>query len=304
VITKKAQNKNCFKREWIYTDSARDAWSLIIEQYKVLKPNGKILLPSYIGWSANEGSGIFDSVLNSGLEYDFYDLGLHLEINVEDLKQKVATDKSQLVLLVHYFGFIDVSYIPITNWLSENNIYFVEDCAHAWLTDLIGGRCGRKGNYTFYSLHKLLPVSTGGIMVNNTPADIDNNRKINPFFELNFDLFSIYNVRRSNYQYLSGLLADLPGIKVIYKKLDEGICPQTLPVIVENYDRDKLYFEMNECGFGMVSLYHTMIKVLDDCPYESASILSKKIINFPIHQDENNEQLDKMVIQLKKILNA
>ncbi|TDE29154.1 hypothetical protein E0I61_08280 [Flavobacterium ranwuense] len=301
MISKQAVNIDHFKRSWSYTDSARNAWSEIIEKYKENNPNGKILLPSYIGWSANEGSGIFDSVLKSGLEYDFYCLGLHLEVEVADLKEKVLQNPNQLILLVHYFGFVDSNYKEITNWLLENNVFFVEDCAHAWLSDLIGGTCGRKGNYSFYSLHKLLPISTGGIMVNNSFAGNKNN---NPFFELNYDLLSIYTIRRSNYKYLLNLLRDIDGIDALYKDLEDGICPQTLPVIVEDYDRTSLYHEMNNTGFGMVSLYHTMIEQLDGFQSEAAAVLSHKIINFPIHQDVTESDIDEMVLELKKILNA
>lgn len=301
MISKIAINKDRFKRSWSYTDSARNAWSEIIEKYKEDNPKGTVLLPSYIGWSANEGSGIFDSVVKSGLEYDFYSMGLHLEIDVADLKKKVLQNPNQLILLVHYFGFIDSKYEEITNWLLENKISFVEDCAHAWLSDLIGGACGRKGKYSFYSLHKLLPLGTGGIMVCNT--DI-NDKGINPFFELNYDLLSIYTIRRSNYKYLLNLLKDIEGIAVLYKDLEDGICPQTLPVIVQNYDRNSLYHEMNNLGFGMVSLYHTMIKQLNGFSSEAASVLSKKIINFPIHQDVSESDIDNMVSELKKIINA
>lgn len=302
MITKKAQDQKHLKREWNYTASARDAWSDIIEKYKVLHSNGRILLPSYIGWSANEGSGIFDSVVKSGVEYDFYELGLHLEINFEDLKHKISEQENQLILLVHYFGFMDSKYEEITDWLLENNVFFVEDCAHAWLTDLIGGVCGRRGAFSFYSLHKLLPISEGGIMVDNNPDEKGGNS--NPFFDLNYDLFRIYTIRRANYTYLANLLKEIKGIEILYKNLEEGVCPQTLPVIVENYDRTTLYYKMNESGFGMVSLYHTMIDNLENSPSLAANVLAKKIINFPVHQDVDENDIDEMVAELKKILNA
>lgn len=302
MITKKAQNQHKYKREWILTDSAREAWSLIIEKYKILNPNGKILLPAYIGWSSNEGSGIFDSVIKSGLEYDFYNLTINLTIDIEDFKSKAIQDNHQLVLLVHYFGFVDAKYNEITNWLTEKEMFYVEDCAHAWLTDLIGGACGRKGAFSFYSLHKLLPLSTGGIMVNNTTENTDNSN--NPFFGLDYDLFSIYSIRRSNFNYLTKLLKDVNGITLIYDELDEGICPQTLPVIVEKFDRTTLYQKMNDKGFGMVSLYHTMIKQLENSKSEAATTLSQKIINFPLHQDVSKQDIDEMVDELKRILNA
>ncbi|SED67560.1 dTDP-4-amino-4,6-dideoxygalactose transaminase [Tenacibaculum sp. MAR_2010_89] len=304
MITKKALNKELYKREWILTNSAREAWSKIIQEYKIFNPKGKVLLPSYIGWSSNEGSGIFDSVSNSGLDYDFYDLGVKLEINFEDLKIKINENDEPLVLLVHYFGFIDVKYDEITSWLTDNNVFFVEDAAHAWLTDLIGGKSGRKGNFSFYSLHKLLPLSKGGMMVSNMPKNNKEISKINPFVELNYDLLSIFNIRRANYKYLCSLLKDLSGIEIVYEKLEDGICPQTLPIIIKNYNRDNLYEEMNEAGFGVVSLYHTMINDLESNKSLASSVASKKIMNLPIHQDVSKVELKKMALKLKNILNV
>ena len=249
MITKKAVNKDLFKRGWAFTNSAREAWSKIIEIYKVSNPNGKILLPSYIGWSPNEGSGIFDSVTNSELEYEFYNLGIKLNIDFTDLQNKLVKDSKPLVLLVHYFGFVDSEYSKITNWLNDKNIFFVEDCAHAWLSDLIGGVCGREGQYSFYSLYKVLPLSNGGILVNNRTVDSAvelNEYRTNPIIDLSFDLFSIYKVRRANYNYLRNLLEKVPKVEIIHKELNEGICPQTLPVMIADHDRNTLYHKMNE----------------------------------------------------------
>ena len=61
----------------------------------------------------------------------------------------------------------------------SNNVFFVEDCAHAWLSDVIGGVCGRKGKYSFYSLHKLLPLIEGGLEISNQPK---NERNVNYSF--------------------------------------------------------------------------------------------------------------------------
>ena len=304
MITKKATDLNKFKRNWTSTDSARTAWSEIIEVYKKKNPFGKILLPAYIGWSKNEGSGIFDSVIKSKCDFDFYGLDSNLQIDLDELKQKLSQNKSQLVLIVHYFGFVDVNYMQISKWLIENNVFFVEDCAHAWLTDLIGSKCGKKGKYAFYSLHKLLPNIDGGMLVQNNFENSENRNVNNPYVELNFDLSSIYFARRSNYKYLSKLLKDVEGIEIIHKKLKKGICPQTLPVIIKEYDRTTLYNLMNSQGYGVVSLYHTMIRELENSKYDSTEILSKKILNFPIHQDVNKEDLLDMVNALKKILNV
>lgn len=302
MITKSANIKNNFLRKFNYTKSAREAWGVIIEKYKVENSSGTILLPSYIGWSAHEGSGIFDSVYNSGLNYEFYNLNGNLRIDFFDLQSKSKKYNGCLVLLVHYFGFIDNNYNLITNWLDNNNIFYVEDCAHAWLSDLIGGVCGRRGKFSFYSLHKLLPMRDGGLIVQNRPNEVTINT--NPFLDLYYDLYSIHRIRRQNYIYLLKLLENVSGIEIIYPELPEGICPQTLPIILINFDRDELYFKMNEAGFGLVSLYHTMIKELKDYNSEASLILSRKIINLPIHQDVTFVMLDNLVEEIKKYIHV
>ncbi|KFC39614.1 DegT/DnrJ/EryC1/StrS family aminotransferase [Elizabethkingia anophelis] len=303
-ITKIAQNKEYAFRQWVYTSSARDAWSEILESFKKDFPGKKVLLPSYIGWSSNEGSGIFDSVKNAGVDFDFYRLNKNLKIDFEHLKETVSKNDGCLVLLVHYFGFIDAQYDDITKWFDLHNVLYVEDCAHAWLTDLIGGKCGRKGKYAFYSLHKILPILSGGLKVVNRPDVNVENNSINPQVSLNYDLFSIYSKRVENYNYLLRKLSDIRGINVIYKELEAGICPQTLPVILENIDRDMLYHELNRKGFGMVSLYHTMIGELENFDSDAAKYTSKNIINFPVHQDITFNDLDELIENLKMVLNV
>lgn len=302
MIPKKATTQKKYLRNFSYTNSARDAWSVIIEKYKSENANGTILLPSYIGWSAQEGSGIFDSVLKSNVRYDFYTLNVKLEIDIFDLQEKAEKYNGCLVLLVHYFGFIDSRYTFITNWLDEKKIYYVEDCAHAWLSDLIGGVCGRRGKFSFYSLHKLLPLEKGGLVVNNNPSDL--NCEINPLLSFSYDLYTIFKIRRENYIYLLNLLRDIKGIEIICHDLNDGVCPQSLPVILNDFDRDELYFKMNAAGFGMVSLYHTMINQLNGYESDASSILSRRIINFPIHQDVTHLLLDKLVERLKSIIHA
>lgn len=303
MITKTAVKRENFRRKWTYTKSAREAWYNIILNFKMIQPEGNILLPAYIGWSQNEGSGIFDAVKNSGLKYSFYDLNLHLEIDFKKLKKQILTNTSQLVLLVHYFGFPDNKYEEIVSWLKQNEITFVEDCAHAWLTDLIGGKCGRAGDFSFYSLHKILPTIYGGLLVDNYPSNFD--ESYTPYFNLTYDLHSIYNKRIFNYKYLANLVKGLGDeFTFLHEEIYEGICPQTLPVIVNNYNRDKLYEEMNDAGFGLVSLYHTMINELKEVSCGAVDIVSKKIINFPIHQDISIYDMHEMILRLKKILNV
>ena len=303
MIAKKPVLKNQFQRYWSYKNSSREAWYEIIENFKVMHPGGRILLPAYIGWSVNEGSGILDPVVKSGIDFEFYAMGMQLQIDFDDLLSKVEENANSLVLLVHYFGFPDVSYNKIATWLEENNVFFVEDCAHAWLTDLVGGVCGKRGRFSFYSLHKLLPMSTGGILVDNSPSNTDT-WSLSPYCDLKYDLYSIYKRRRSNYIYLLRRIIDVDGVEILYDKLNKGICPQTMPVIIKSFDRNILYTKMNDAGFGLVSLYHTMIDSLKNSSFEAPKKLAPVIINLPVHQDITFDDIDAMVNELKGIMNV
>jgi dTDP-4-amino-4,6-dideoxygalactose transaminase len=300
MIKNLAKNKGVFKRSPYFTNTAREAWSLVIERYKALNPQLKLLLPSYIGWSPREGSGIFDSVLKSKVNFDFYTMSKDLHIDFEVLKNKLSKDKNQLVLLVHYFGFPDPKYSEITNWLLKNKIAFVEDCAHALYSDYIGGSCGRKGRFSFYSLHKMLPMETGGMYLSNSGESFNYNSDL--FFPvMEYDLKSIYDIRRENYHKLQGLLKGIKGIKPLHPALPDGVCPQTFPVLVEK-DRDLIYSEMNKNGFGLVSLYHTMISEITPEVYPDSHFIAKHITNLPLHQEVDSSQFEDMITLLKKYI--
>jgi len=65
--------------------------------------------------------------------------------------------------------------------------------------------------------------------------------------------------------------------------------------------RDNLYFELNNKGFGVVSLYHTLIKELPEY-HHNEIYLSNHILNLPLHQDTNEDEIGLLVTELKRIL--
>ena len=75
MITKKPNNQTNFKRKIYFTNSARQAWGLVLKE---LNPDDKILLPSYIGVTDREGSGIYDPVISNNIKHNFYLLNLHI----------------------------------------------------------------------------------------------------------------------------------------------------------------------------------------------------------------------------------
>ena len=61
MILKEPKNKINFKKNIFFANSARESFSIILK-YIFFKSDKKILMPSYIGETEKEGSGVFDPV--------------------------------------------------------------------------------------------------------------------------------------------------------------------------------------------------------------------------------------------------
>ena len=79
--------------------------------------------------------------------------------------------------------------------------------------------------------------------------------------------------------------------------------PQTYPVLIRRGRRNKIYELMNNEGFGVVSLYHTLIPELQENEFEKSKKISRSILNLPVHQDVDpgyyNMLLEKLVTACK-----
>jgi len=288
MIIKKQQSKlDNFKLNSYYFNSAREGFEYILTSQLKGK---KILIPAYIGYSSNEGSGIFDPIKNSKIEYKFYKLTKNLNIDKNNLFKLIDKNENNILLLVHYFGFLDEDIAKIKDYAKQKNMIIIEDSAHSFFTFF--KKPIINSDYYIFSLHKMFPHAKGGMCISKKALNIKNNFEINPF-EYNF--YEISNKRVQNYNYLSKKLQNFKDIKILRPILKENI-PQTLPVIMPNEDiRDKFYFKLNELGFGVVSLYHELIKEVDEKNHEDEFYLSRHILNFPIHQDVTFEDIERMI---------
>ena len=120
----------------------------------------KILFPSY-----NCGVEL-DPISYYRLEPVFYKINKNLLIDLEDLFQKI-TGQVKALLIIHYLGFpqpVD----EIKRICCEKNIFLIEDCAHALLSNYMGRPLGSYGDASFFSLLKTLPVPNGGVLTINS----------------------------------------------------------------------------------------------------------------------------------------
>ncbi|MBS7528107.1 DegT/DnrJ/EryC1/StrS aminotransferase family protein [Fusibacter paucivorans] len=309
IINKSASEKGNYRLYDYYYDSAREGmYDLLLNMTNdgLIKT---VFVPGYVGWSPREGSGIFDPINKiDNVSVVYYLMNNNLNIDLNSLYEKIdRLDNDKFaVLIVNYFGFIDPNIEEIYSRIKEKNGWIIEDNAHGFFTSLYSKHSS--ADATFFSLHKMFPFSKGGsIKVIN-----DNLKKYsfegknvneidhNPWM---YDISKIACIRKSNYEKIDKLVRSDKYISLfepLKDKLDDGIIPQTYPIRIQVGNRDKIYEMMNQSGYGVVSLYHTLIEPLRNSEHSDALSLSKHILNLPVHQDVNSNEYENMVELLAK----
>ncbi len=66
--------------------------------------------------------------------------------------------------------------------------------------------------------------------------------------------------------------------------------------------REEFYFKMVDEGIVLIALYYRLIDSIKKEAFPNSFFISENIINFPINQDINIEDMDLIVNATKKIL--
>lgn len=308
MITKSAFDDKAFVKNLVFTKSARDAWKLIIESVKKEQGYVNILLPSYIGFTQREGSGVFDPVESTKSSYGFYDIKSDLSIDLDYLEELIKTKKFNILLVIHYFGFCRNDLNKIKHICESNNIIFVEDCAHAFHFGLKQEGLGVSGDLSFYSVHKYLPVKSGGILKNisNKIKLLDLPKKDQISLEVTLQLLKsdyemIMKKRKSNFYLYKEKLSKVKGIEIMYDLNDNEI-PQSFPIRVKNKKRESLYFHLMDKNMPTTALYYRLIDDLTADEYPLPHKISEEILNLPLHQDTTSQDIEKIVIEIREFL--
>ena len=302
MIQKTASDPKQFFQHVFYYRSARDAFSRIL---KSLPADTTVLLPAYIGFSEREGSGVFDPVADSGLAYSFYGMDRNLEIDLDSLQEQCRMHENRgLVLLIHYFGYVDRQFQKAKEIACAHGCRIVEDCAHAFFTALEDGLCGEE--CSIFSLHKMFPFSDGGMLLLREgdrqfqPESFRSEVEAYPL--LSYRLREIADRRKENAHMWAECLKDCPEVTVLRsEERYPGQTPQTFPILLKKFDRNEFYFEMNRRGYGVVSLYHTMIAPIQEGNWVDSQFVAAHITNLPVHQDVTPVQIQEMYKVMKEI---
>jgi dTDP-4-amino-4,6-dideoxygalactose transaminase len=311
AISKIASCSDSYRRRIYDFPNARSAFKATLLALGMKSGFDEVLLPAYVGWSPREGSGVMDPIRELGLKPVFYRMTSQLRIDVHHLCLRLRTSRARVLVVIHYFGFPDPEYMRVCQLAREHGLIVVEDEAHSMLSDLVGGACGRVGEFSIMSLHKLLPVPQGGLLVVNNAVEhttagafqLLRNEPLGSIDFCEYDTFSIAQQRRSNAARLVELLTHVPQVELLMP-LSDGVVPQTLPIVLKSGCRDSVYHQLNSDGFGVVSLYHTMVPEINELEYPDTHWLAKRVLNLPVHQDINPDLLAPMVDRLFDLLRS
>jgi len=284
----KSGNNSLGFRQW--TSSARTAMLHILQVAKTADRRG-ILLPSYIGLSAIEGSGVFDPIRTSGMPYEFYTVNRALKPNLASLTDQLKSGKFQLVFLIHYFGCSQVDVEAFCDLCHKYDVQVIEDCAHTITGGISDHTLGTFGNYAIFSIHKSTTSHAGGFFYDHN--NLLGGAKVSQDSEIdlkslgilaNTDLNEIALARRRNYDEVSSWVSDASGVKLFFGDIGCDDVPLNCPIIVERGFREALYFNLIKKGVTPTALYHTLIPEIDSKKFSDSHFVAKNILNLPTHQ--------------------
>lgn len=307
MIQRTATDVSRCSRRLAFTRSARSALRLILARTH-FPPGTSMLLPAYVGVSDREGSGIWDPIEQTGTPFTLYPVDDGLRPNHDALEASLTTGRHPLLLVVHYFGIVQVDLQRLQTACLRYGTLMAEDCAHVTGPLCDNGGPGSVGAVSFYSLHKSIAVASGGMLRVNQPdfalPDPPPQDRCDPACLeqlLRTDLHAVAAKRRENYHWLSNRLAGADGLTVLYPALGE-LVPHDFPIRVHDGLREKLYFALMSEGLPTVALYYRLIDAITPQSFPRSHALSRSILNLPVHQDTEIADLEHLSRRLLALL--
>ena len=116
------------------------------------------------------------AIINAGAQPQFVDCNRSdLCMSFDDFERKADQHHPKAVFLVHIGGHVAFDIERIADYCRQNDIFLIEDCAHAHGAQWNGRRPGQWGDAGVYSLYATKTISTGegGILVSPHPELIE-----------------------------------------------------------------------------------------------------------------------------------
>lgn len=306
ILTKEPKNVRSCAKPLAFTVSARAAFRHLLRHFALNQGTRELVVPGYIGYSAFEGSGVYDPIVETRTPHSFCPVRPDLSMDLGWLEQRLKTGQVHSVLVIHYFGFVQHAMEAVVDLCHRHGARVIEDCAHT-----MDSPVGHFGDYTLYSIHKLFATDHGGILRVNTDeldlldriGDADRIRSTALAQYARTDRALTSETRIRNFQFLANHAASFSKLCApMYPSLPAGTVPLNFPVLVHGGKREALYKALVARDCVPVSLYHTLIPALHEhADFSTARSISKSILNFPVHQDTTTQALERLVETLTAI---
>jgi dTDP-4-amino-4,6-dideoxygalactose transaminase len=108
--------------------------------------------------------------LAAGMNVRYYRLTPSLDVDLDDLKQKVSP-RVRAVHLVHYYGARS-NVDAVRAVCDARDVVLIEDCALCLFDGAHNGGVGQVGDFAVFSPWKFLPIPDGGILMANRRSSI------------------------------------------------------------------------------------------------------------------------------------
>jgi perosamine synthetase len=119
------------------------------------------------------------AALHAGAKVEFVDCNREdLCMSLADFQAKAERHRPKAAILVHIGGHIAFEAEQIAQYCRENDIFLIEDCAHAHGASWHGRKAGSWGDAGVYSLYATKTISTGegGVLVSRHPDVVEHAR--------------------------------------------------------------------------------------------------------------------------------
>jgi dTDP-4-amino-4,6-dideoxygalactose transaminase len=130
--------------------------------FATLRKHGvdSVLVPDYHG--GNE----IRAIRAAGMRVVFYSIDHHMNPDLDEIHHLMGDGRVGALYVMHYAGWPQ----PVEDLATlcrTRGLLMVEDCTHAFLSQLGSKPLGTFGDYSIFSLYKTLPIPNGGVVVRN-----------------------------------------------------------------------------------------------------------------------------------------
>jgi perosamine synthetase len=148
------------------------------------------------------------AAVRSGATVAFVDCNREdLCMSFADFEAKAERHRPRAAFLVHIGGHIAFEAPQIADYCAANDIFLIEDCAHAHGASWDGRKAGTYGDVGVYSLYATKTISTGegGVLVSKRPEVIEHARDFRNYGKPSYEVAGL-NFRMSEFAAALGLV--------------------------------------------------------------------------------------------------